>query len=102
MMTRSLTCWTASNMRLGRTRHDWAFFVELRGRAAQTPRSQLQFAKEDMFLLPLIFGLCFSHCQDIPPDTLITLEHTECYGECPSYELTIRADGTVVFVGRRF
>jgi hypothetical protein len=55
-----------------------------------------------MFLLPLVLGLCFVHCQDIPPDTLITLERTECYGECPSYELTVRADGSVVFVGKRF
>lgn len=55
-----------------------------------------------MFLLPLIFCLCFSSFQDIPQDTLITLERTECYGECPSYELIIRADGTVIFVGKRF
>jgi hypothetical protein len=40
--------------------------------------------------------------QQIPQDTLITLERTVCYGMCPSYKLTISADGTVVFEGRRF
>ncbi len=33
----------------------------------------------------------------IPSDTLITLERTGCYGTCPSYTLTIAADGSVVF-----
>lgn len=33
----------------------------------------------------------------IPSDTLITLERTGCYGSCPSYTLTIAADGTLVF-----
>ena len=40
--------------------------------------------------------------QDIPPDLKITLERTECFGFCPVYKLTITADGTVVFEGRRF
>lgn len=35
--------------------------------------------------------------QKAPADTLITLERTGCYGFCPSYTLTIAADGTVVF-----
>lgn len=55
-----------------------------------------------MFLPLLLLGLCFLHCQDIPPDTLISLERTQCYGECPAYELSIRADGSVVFIGKRF
>jgi hypothetical protein len=38
--------------------------------------------------------------EDIPKDTLITLERTLCYGFCPSYKLTIAADGSVVFEGR--
>lgn len=38
----------------------------------------------------------------VPQDTLIMLERTPCYGTCPSYKLTISADGAVVFVGRRF
>lgn len=33
----------------------------------------------------------------IPADLLITLETTGCYGTCPSYTLTISADGSVVF-----
>ncbi|MEK6304520.1 MAG: DUF6438 domain-containing protein [Acidobacteriota bacterium] len=40
--------------------------------------------------------------QQVPQDTLITLERTVCYGTCPSYKLTISADGAVVFEGRRF
>jgi hypothetical protein len=40
--------------------------------------------------------------QTIPPDTLITLERTGCFGPCPEYKLTISADGTVTFEGRRF
>jgi hypothetical protein len=40
--------------------------------------------------------------QDIPQDLKITLERTECFGFCPVYKLTITADGSVVFEGRRF
>jgi hypothetical protein len=40
--------------------------------------------------------------QDIPQDLKITLERTDCFGGCPVYKLTIIADGTVVFEGRRF
>ncbi|HEX2488543.1 MAG TPA: DUF6438 domain-containing protein [Blastocatellia bacterium] len=70
--------------------------------------------------LPLIFGLSLAllapsvGCngagysdravipQDIPRDLKITLERTECFGFCPVYKLTITADGSVVFEGRRF
>ena len=38
----------------------------------------------------------------VPQDTLITLERTECYGFCPSYKITITADGSVTFDGHRF
>lgn len=40
--------------------------------------------------------------QHLPQDTLITLERTVCYGTCPSYKLTISADGSVLFEGRQF
>jgi uncharacterized protein DUF6438 len=40
--------------------------------------------------------------QDIPQDLMITLERTACYGFCPDYKLTITADGSAVFEGRRF
>ena len=40
--------------------------------------------------------------QDVPPDALITLERTMCYGPCPEYKITISAGGSVVFEGRRF
>jgi hypothetical protein len=31
--------------------------------------------------------------------TEITLERTRCYGKCPAYKVTLRADGTVTYVG---
>jgi len=40
--------------------------------------------------------------QDVPRDLMITLERTACFGFCPDYKLTITADGSVVFEGRRF
>src|SRR2546426_8256761 len=38
----------------------------------------------------------------VPQDTLITLERTGCYGMCPIYKVSISADGTVLFDGKRF
>ena len=38
--------------------------------------------------------------QDIPKDTLITLERTPCFGMCSAYKITISADGRVIFEGR--
>jgi hypothetical protein len=35
-------------------------------------------------------------------ETVVTLERTTCFGTCPSYKLTILADGTVNFEGREF
>src|SRR6059058_5801427 len=37
---------------------------------------------------------------EIPKDTLITLERTACFGTCPVYKLTISADGKVAFEGK--
>ena len=37
---------------------------------------------------------------DIPPDVVITLERTICYGPCPMYTLTVKADGSVNFQPR--
>ena len=37
--------------------------------------------------------------QSIPKDFQVTLVRTECFGTCPSYKLTIDADGGVVFEG---
>src|SRR6266404_6290314 len=54
-----------------------------------------------MFLAQMLFLLCLFGQRDIPKDTVITLERTECYGTCPSYKLSILANGEVVFVGER-
>ncbi len=35
----------------------------------------------------------------IPKDALITLSRTACFGYCPTYKLTISADGSVTFEG---
>jgi Domain of unknown function (DUF6438) len=37
--------------------------------------------------------------QDVPADTVITLMRTDCYGGCPTYTLTINADGKVIYQG---
>jgi hypothetical protein len=39
---------------------------------------------------------------EIPKDTIISLERTRCFGTCPSYKLTISANGTVVFEGHQY
>ncbi len=31
--------------------------------------------------------------------TEVSVEHTPCYGPCPVYKLTLRHDGTAIFVG---
>jgi hypothetical protein len=33
---------------------------------------------------------------------LATLRRTACYGTCPAYQLTVRADGTVEYVGKEY
>jgi hypothetical protein len=38
----------------------------------------------------------------VPSDTLITSQRTGCYGTCPSYTLTIAADGSVIFNATQF
>jgi hypothetical protein len=38
--------------------------------------------------------------EGIPKDLLISLDRTLCFGFCPSYRLTIKADGSVIFEGR--
>jgi len=43
-----------------------------------------------------------ANTQDIPKDTLITLERTPCFGMCSAYKITISADGRVVFEGHSY
>lgn len=42
----------------------------------------------------------------VPPaereGSLVTLERTPCYGECPVYQVSIAGDGAVEFAGKRF
>jgi hypothetical protein len=39
--------------------------------------------------------------QAVPGDTVITLQRTECFGTCPVYKVSVSADGTVVFDGKK-
>ena len=39
---------------------------------------------------------------DVPPDTMIRLQRTSCYGQCPIYAVTIDARGTVTYDGEMF
>jgi hypothetical protein len=66
------------------------FSVFLIGACSRTP----DFSKGEVVRLSIR--------EPIPADTLIKLERTECYGTCPVYTLTITADGTVVYEGKRF
>jgi hypothetical protein len=38
---------------------------------------------------------------DVPPDTMIRLQRTSCFGPCPIYTVTIDGRGTVTYVGER-
>lgn len=38
----------------------------------------------------------------IPEDLIIRLKRTVCYGKCPAYMLTVKADGKVNFFGQDF
>jgi hypothetical protein len=37
--------------------------------------------------------------QDVPSDTVITLMRADCYGGCPTYTLSINAEGKVLYNG---
>ena len=39
---------------------------------------------------------------EVPPDTVITLQRTSCFGSCPIYTVSIDASGTVTYEGERF
>jgi hypothetical protein len=47
-------------------------------------------------------GAAMGQEPDVPPDALIRLQRTSCFGPCPTYTVTIDARGTVTFDGERF
>jgi hypothetical protein len=53
---------------------------------------------------PLVDRAPVAACEarPMPPDASISLERTGCYGRCPSYTVTIHADGLVTFEGVAF
>ena len=34
--------------------------------------------------------------------TEVTLERTPCFGYCPSYKVTLKSDGTIIYEGKKF
>lgn len=64
--------------------------------------------KLKFFVILLIFTSCRNAASpladsEIPKDLTITLERTGCYAAanaCPTYKLTVKADGAVVFEGK--
>ena len=36
------------------------------------------------------------------PDTVVSMETTACYGECPIYIATLMSDGSLYYLGRKF
>lgn len=61
--------------------------------------------KSIIFVFLLIsFVTCSASAQTvkIPADLVITMERTMCFGTCPDYKLTIKANGTVTFRGGQF
>lgn len=44
----------------------------------------------------------FPNDESIPEDLIIRLKRTVCYGKCPAYMLTVKADGKVNFFGQDF
>ena len=51
------------------------------------------------FLILLLCPACSDSAIDLKGFEQITLERTGCYGFCPTYEVTIHADGLVVYKG---
>ena len=53
----------------------------------------------------LAFGIALGRAAaqpvDVPPDAMIRLERTSCYGPCPIYTVTIDARGTVTYDGAK-
>jgi hypothetical protein len=40
--------------------------------------------------------------KDVPADLEITLSRNACYGRCPVYSMSVKADGSVEFDGKQF
>lgn len=61
------------------------------------------------FFISLLFAVSNSsvshlsaYAEFFAADTLIQMERTVCFGTCPSYELTIHGNRSVVFEGKEF
>ena len=69
------------------------------GSNSMMPSATVPFA----FVLAIgLAGAAMAQEPDVPPDALIRLQRTSCFGPCPIYTVTIDARGTVTFDGERF
>ena len=58
-------------------------------------------APKIILIIPFIFCCVFgTTTQQIPADTIIRLEQTDCFFTCPAYVVSISADGLVTFEGK--
>ena len=55
-----------------------------------------------ILIIPFFFGwsLWDNNTQQIPADTIIRLERSDCFYTCQAYVVTISADGLVTFEGK--
>ena len=64
-------------------------------------KKQYMNALKIILMIPFICCCVFeTTAQQIPADTIITLEQSDCFFTCPAYVLTISADGLVTFEGK--
>ena len=56
--------------------------------------------QKDITINPDSVKTVFPNDESIPEDLIIRLKRTVCFGECPAYMLTIKADGKVNFFGQ--
>lgn len=66
------------------------------------------FVENNMSGLKIVLTILFffgwslwdNKAQQVPADTIIRLERTDCFFTCPAYVVTISADGLVTFEGK--
>ena len=53
-------------------------------------------------LLALFAAPRLAYAQQLPPITVITVEHAGCLGTCPVYKVILRRSGTATFIGTNY
>lgn len=57
---------------------------------------------QNVELKPHFLEISATVSDSVQTDTLVHMERTICFGTCPSYELTILKNGSVIFIGKEF